>query len=202
MTQFLSDIGALPTVSLDSLQLSEWVNDLLPTPGVSGVPDLLTEPMQAATYLNGVRNNVISGASLRPLIRVFDKNLENFWELDGELSCSVEELVDDTGKCTVSIAYQNWMKKLLVEDIMLVEDVNLVIDYNPLNPNWRDRWGGKVTEIHIKKDEKGIHTINLTALHFREHAKRLLVGANPIFPPEIQLPRMWVLPVRVGLFAR
>jgi hypothetical protein len=28
----------------------------------------------------------------------------------------------------------------------------------------------------------------------REHLVHLLAGANPIFPPEVQLPKMWVLP--------
>jgi hypothetical protein len=69
-----------------------------------------------------------------------------------------------------------------------------LVDPNPAKPNWRTRWGGKVTEIHLKQDQEGIHTIQLIALSHREHAKRLLVAANPIFPPEIQLPRMWVMP--------
>ena len=39
-----------------------------------------------------------------------------------------------------------------------------------------------------------MHSIELTALSFFEHSKRLLIAANPLFPPEIQLPKMWVLP--------
>jgi hypothetical protein len=194
MTQFLADIGAIPTISPETLQLSQWVNDVLATPGTTGVPDLATEPMSAAVYLNGVRDTIIANSKLRPLIRIADSNLLNMWELDGELSCSIEELMDDTGKLMVAVAWENWMQQLLVQDIQLTEDVNILVDPDPLNPNWKTRWGGKVTEIHVKKDERGIHTIELTALHFREHAKRLLVAANPIFPPEIQLPRMWVLP--------
>lgn len=194
MSQFLQDLGLQPTVSRHSVQLSQWVEDLLPTPGKSGVPDLLTEPMSAAVYLNGIRDVIQATSVLRPLIRVADSNLQGMWELDGEISASVEDLMDDTGKCTVTVAWQNWMQQLLIQDTMLTEDVNLLIDMNPTKPNWRTRWGGKITEIQVKKDDKGIHTIVLTALHFREHAKRLLVAANPIFPPEIQLPRMWVLP--------
>ena len=194
MTQFLSDLGLIPTSAPGSLQLSSWVNDLFPQAGDPSQPDLLTQPMTTGVYLNGVRNNAIQGSLIKPLIRIADSNLENFWELDGEISCSVEELMEDTGKCVISVAWENWIQQLLIQDIMLTEDVNLLVDYDPLNPNWRHRWGGKITEIHVKKDDNGIHTIELTALHFREHAKRLLVGANPVFPPEVQLPRMWVLP--------
>lgn len=198
MTQFLADLGILPTVAPDSLQLSEWVNDLLPVPGGSAqapvMPDLLTAPAMTATYLQGVRDVIIASSKQRPLVRISDGNLENFYELDGEIDCSVEDLMDDTGKLTITVLWENWLQDLMVNDTLLVEDLNILVDPDPLNPDWRTRWGGKVTELHIKKDDKGTHSIQIVALHFREHAKRLLVAANPIFPPEIQLPRMWVLP--------
>jgi hypothetical protein len=191
VTQFLSDIGILPTTGA---RFVPWVGGSLPIPGANGVPDLATEPAAAAVYLNGIRDTVIAGANLRPLIRIADSNLENFWELDGEMSCSAEELMNDTGVLNITVAWEHWMQDLLINQTQIVEDINILVDWNPLEPNWRTRWGGKITEIHVKKDERGIHTIALTALHFREHAKRLLVAANPIFPPEVQLPRMWVLP--------
>lgn len=181
----------LPTTGV---QFVPWVDTSLPIPGANGVPDPAVAPAQTAMYLNGVRDTIIASQNLRPLIRITDGSLKSMWELDGEISASVEELIDDTGKLTVTVGYQNWMADLLINQTALVEDINILVDWNPLNPNWRTRWGGKVVEIHVKKDAKGIHTLELTALHFREHAKRLLVAANPIFPPELQLPRMWVLP--------
>lgn len=194
MSQFLQTIIGLPTSSPDSLQFTKWVDSVLPVSGIPDVPDPLTQPAQCATYLNGVRKIIIDSSKQRPLIRVADADLNSMYELDGELSCSVEDLMEDTGKCTVTVRWQNWLQDLMVNQTMLVEDLNLLIDPDPGKPNWRTRWGGKITEIHIKKDGRGIHSIELTALHFREHAKRLLVAANPIFAPEIQIPRMWVLP--------
>lgn len=193
MTQFLADAGVIPTQA-PTLQFTQWVDKALPTPGENGVPDLLKSPAACATYFGGLREMTIANAELRPMVRVFDSNLDDYWELDGELSASIEDLMEDTGKVTIDVPYQPWIFDLLINNTQLIEDINLAIDYDPLNPNWRRRWGGKITEIHIKKDERGIHTITLTALHFREHAKRLLVAANPLFPPEVQLPRMWVLP--------
>jgi hypothetical protein len=89
----------------------------------------------------------------------------------------------------------------MVNQTKLVEDLNLIIDPIPTKQNWRYRWGGKIVELHLKRDDKGIHSIEIVALHFREHAKRLLVAANPIFPPEIQIPKLWILlgPVRTML---
>lgn len=189
---FLPDVANL--ARLPGLSFSRWVDDLLPTPGQPDVPDPLTAPASCATYLNGLRDVTIQAGKQRPLIRVTDGNLDVMCELDGELSCSMEDLSDDTGKVTLKILFNNWLANWLTQQKMDVEDLNLIIDPIPTQPDWRTRWGGKITEIHVKKDDQGIHSIEITALHFREHAKRLLVAANPIFPPEIQLPRMWILP--------
>jgi hypothetical protein len=194
VSQFLSDIGLLPQQSQIGLKLTEWVDNLLPTPGIPDVPDLLTEPAQCAAYLNGVRFTTLMSSKQKPLIRLGDSNIEILQELDGELDVSLEELMDDTGKCTVKVTYNNWLTDYMTNQTHLIADLHLLIDPIPTQQDWRKRWGGKITEIHIKKDDKGIHSIELTALSFFEHAKRLLVAANPIFPPEIQLPRMWVLP--------
>ena len=193
MSQFLSELLGGPTNFDIGLQFDRWIDDLLPTAGPA-VPDPLTRPAAAATYLNGVRHTVLEGAKQHPLIRITDGDLRVMNTLEGELSCSVEELMEDTGKCSLTILYDNWLVDWMTHQTMPISDLNLIIDFDPTNPNWRRRWGGKITEIHVKKDDKGVHSIELTALHFREHAKRLLVAANPIFPPEVQLPKMWVLP--------
>jgi hypothetical protein len=193
MSQFLADLGIAPTTSPFAVEFSDWVNGILPTAGASGVPDQLTEPAQCATYLTGLRTVLEHTSKLRPTIRVFDGSLAANCYLTGEIDCSVEELANDTGKCSVTINYDNWLVSWMTIQTMPSQDLNLVVDH-PTNPNWRTRWGGKITEIHVQQDEKGVHSIKLVAISFREHAKRLLVGANPIFPPEVQLPRLWVLP--------
>jgi len=114
-------------------------------------------------------------------------------ELHGEISASYEDLASDTGQVMIKILYDNWLADWMVHQTRNVEDLHILIDPNPYQQDWRTRWGGKIDEIHVKHDEDGVHTIELHALHFREHAKRLLVAANPIFPPEVQLPKMWIL---------
>jgi hypothetical protein len=193
MSQALQDILGLPTASTAGMKLTSWVQSFLPIPGVAGEPPL-TQPVAAATYLEGVRLTTLMAAKNKPLIRLADNNLDVMQELDGEVDVSVEELMDDTGKCSVKITYDNWLTDYMTNQTHLVADLHLLIDPIPTQQDWRKRWGGKITEIHVKKDDKGVHEIELTALSFFEHAKRLLIAANPIFPPEIQLPRMWVLP--------
>ena len=177
-----------------SLQFSAWVNSFFPGPAPPDIPDLTTAPASAMCQLDGIRKVMLRSGLQRPLIRVTDGNLDVMCELRGEVSCSVEDIGDDTGKLTIEIDYDNWLVDWMTHQTMDVADLNIILDPIPTQPDWRTRWGGKITEIHVKRDDKGIHSIAITALHFREHAKRLLIAANPIFPPEVQLPRMWVMP--------
>jgi len=178
-----------------SLAFSQWITELIPAAGGDGAaPSMVKAPTQLYKYLNGRRQTIIDSSKVRPLIRVADKNLKVMCELEGEIECSAEELADDTGKLTISLLYNNWLADWMLHHTRDIEDLHILVDPNPAKPDWRTRWGGKITEIHVKQDEQGIHTIQLVALSHREHAKRLLVAANPFFAPEIQLPRMWVMP--------
>lgn len=171
-----------------------WVSDLLPPVPGPAVPSLVDSPCRAAAYLEGVREVTLESGRARPLLRLGDKHMNVVADLHGEISASAEELMSDSGVAKVVISYNNWLMDYVTNETMPIEDLHLLIDLVPTKPNWRTRWGGKLTEINVKRQEDGKRVIELTAVSFREHAKRLLIAANPVFPPEIQLPRMWVLP--------
>jgi len=178
-----------------SLEFTQWISNLIPLCGGGGQPPKHEDaPAQTLKYLTGRRQTIIDTAKLRPLIRLADKNLKIMCEIEGEIDCSVEELVEDTGKLVMTILYDNWIADLMINQTREIEDLHIFVDADPLRPNWRSRWGGKITEIDVRQDDKGIHTIQLTCLSHREHAHRLLVASNPLFPPEIALPKMWLLP--------
>jgi hypothetical protein len=80
--------------------------------------------------------------------------------------------------------------------VRIDEDLHLSIDPFATKPNWRTRWGGKITTINVKRDS-GIHTVEFIASANREHLKTTLVGSNPVFPPEVQVPKMWMLPANI-----
>lgn len=180
-----------PTIDYRPGSFTGWIT--MPQVGANGLPDTYN-PAALQSYLNSRRQTIIDAAKQRPLIRIADKNLDVMQELIGEISASYEELMSDTGICSITIRYDNWMSDWMIHQTLDVEDLHILIDPNPNKPDWRTRWGGKIDTIDIKHDDKGIHTIVLHALSFREHAKRMLFGANPIFPPEVQLPRMWIMP--------
>lgn len=156
-------------------------------------PDLVAAPCRTAAFLNGIREVTLEEGRMRPLIRLADKHLNIVAELRGEIQASAEELADDTAMASAEISYDHWLMDYLTNQTMPIEDLHLLIDMVPTKPNWRTRWGGKIVNITVKRDDLGVHSIVLEAMSHREHAKRILIAANPIFPPEIQLPRMWIL---------
>lgn len=181
-------------VSVPALEFSRWLDvgrDILLG---TGKPDLDTDPMSAYRYLKGRRRVIENTARQQPMLRLFDKNLEPVAQITGERLASVEEMMTDSGQANVVIRYENWLTDFILHQTKIHEDLHLLVDPVPSAPTWRTRWGGKVTGINAKRDSSGIHTLELEAISNRNHAKHVLLAANPIFPPEVQIPKMWVLP--------
>ena len=171
--------------------------------GSDGCPDPVTDPLSCFTYMVNKTNLITKSAQQRPMMRLADQDLNVIAEIVGELSCDTEELMSDTGQARVVISADNHLVDYMVNQIQVYTDIHLLIDPTPTQRTWRTRWGGKVHQINVKRNEDGTSTVELIALSMREHARKLLIAANPIFAPEIQLPRIWVLPgpVRTILFA-
>jgi hypothetical protein len=161
--------------------------------GVGGVPDL-TDPMSTYRYLEKRRTNIIESVKQRPLMRLWDKNMVYVGQIAQERSVMVEEAMADSGAGNIVIRRDNWLSDFMLFDRRAEEDLHITIDPIPTAPDWRTRWGGKVMACNAKRDSEGLHTVELELISNREHLKHLLAGANPIFPPEVQLPKMWILP--------
>lgn len=204
MTQSLFGSQQNPTINDTSLgpaalQFSQWLEGVFQQVGFNGAPNPSTDPMECYQYINNRRNLRVSSANQAPLVRIADKNLNivaTIGDLTGgsEISCEVEELMADSGKGRCVIQFSNWLTDWIINKNSIYEDLHLLVDPIPTQPHWSTRWGGKITEINICNNEDGTATLELQAVSMREHAKKLLFAANPIFPPEVQLPQMWVLP--------
>lgn len=199
----LGELVGMPNLGV---KFTNWLADLLTDDkqGMSAnVPSLDQNPMGALQYMHNKRDVIVKSAQQRPMIRLADKDLTIKAELAGEMSCEYEELAADSGHARYIVRYENWIVDHMVNQIRADEDLHLIIDPIPTSRSWRTRWGGKVHTINIQKHEDGTSTVELLAISMREHAKRLLIAANPIFAPEVQLPRMWILPgpIRTILFA-
>jgi hypothetical protein len=204
MTQSLFGIPENSTIANTplgplALDFSQWLESVFQPVGYTGAPDLSTDPMECYQYLNNKRNLKVASANQAPLVRIADKNLNivaTIGDIGGgsEISCEVEELMADSGKGKCVIQFSNWLTNWIINENSIYEDLHLLVDPIPTAPDWRTRWGGKITEINICNNEDGTATLELQAIAMREHCKKLLFAANPVFAPEIQLPQMWVLP--------
>jgi hypothetical protein len=170
--------------------------------GVGGPPDPASNPYSAYAYLDGGRQLLLASAHQRPLVRLWDQDHKFIGQLTQEISVEAEEIYCDTGAATVKIRKDNWLSDFILFDRLSIQDLHLTVDPMPTLRSWRTRWGGKITTVNAKRDSSGLHTIELNAVHNREHYKHILAGANPVLPPEVQLPKMWILPFncRTALF--
>lgn len=161
--------------------------------GEAGVPDL-TDPMTSYRYLEKRRQNLIESVKQRPLIRLWDKDMHYVGQIAAERSVMCEEVMAEAGAGNIVIRRDNWLSNFILYDRRVEEDLHVTLDPIPTQPDWRTRWGGKVIGVNAKRDKDGLHTVELEMVSNREHFSHVLAAANPIFAPEIQLPKMWVLP--------
>lgn len=191
--------GLFPPYGLSFSKLLDGIN--LPD-GSEGIPDPVTAPVSCFNWMVAKANLKTQSAQQRPMVRLADENLNIMAELVGELSCTTEELMADTGQASIVCSYDNWIVDWLINQTRVDQDIHLIIDPTPTQRTWRTRWGGKVHQINVKRNEDGTSTVEIIALSMREHAKRLLVASNPVVAPEINLPQMWILPgpIRTILF--
>jgi hypothetical protein len=152
------------------------------------------DPLSSYRYLRARRQTMQDAFRQQPLIRMQDKNLQQMARIGGEISCVAEEIAADTGEASVVIRGGSYLGEFVRNAVRLEEDLHLSIDPNPTKPSWRTRWGGKITTINVKRDSSGIHTVELIASSQREHLKNILIGTTPLFPPEVQPLKLWVLP--------
>jgi len=162
--------------------------------GMAGLPSGAVDSVSSINYLLNKRHTIERSAYQRPMVRLADKNLNIIAELTGELSQQFEEVMTDSGVAKYVVHWSNWLVDYMVNLTAVQEDLHLIFDPYPDNRNWRYRWGGKVHTINVQRLEDGTSLVELQAVSNREHAKMLLYAANPFLSPEVQLPRMWLLP--------
>lgn len=131
----------------------------------------------------------------KPLIRLWDKDMQLIAELANVESWSWEELANDDGEARVTFAgkQNDWLREVVTHQTKIAEDLHITFDPDPDKPHdFKNRWGGKVL---IVEDVEEMESVSYTTLHCisnRRHLRGILLGANPIFPMEIQIPKMFL----------
>ncbi|AZS06584.1 minor tail protein [Mycobacterium phage JacoRen57] len=161
--------------------------------GLEGTPDAHKDPMQAYRYIVSRRNVIIGSHKQRPLIRLWDKDMNYIGRITGERLVDWQELMHSAGSGTVKILRSNWLAKFLIEDVRADEDLHITIDPRPTKRHWSTRWAGKVTAAHIKRTAEGTHEVQLDLISVWEHWRHIAFAANPVLPPEVQLPKIYMI---------
>lgn len=162
--------------------------------GEDGVPSV-QNALEAYRYLEGRRQVINDSMRQRPLLRLWDKDMNYIGQIAQEKSVQVEEVAADSGGASIVVRRDNWLSETILHDRRAVEDLHITLDPNPTQTSWRTRWGGKVTAVSAKRGADGLHTIELQAVSNREHLKHILCAATPFTPPEFQPLKMWLLPM-------
>ena len=167
----------------------------IPVVGGDGLaPDPRVDPISAYRYLDAKRELIDLEAKARPLIRLWDNQMRYIGTVAAEKSLDAEEMLHDTGAADIPLRGDDWLVEFLRHDVRKDEDLHLTIDPFPHRRNWRWRWGGKVTNVRVKRTEEGTTVVTLECSHNREHWKHLYFGATPFCDPAVQPIRAWLLP--------
>ena len=161
--------------------------------GLNGTPDAHKDPIQAYRYIVARRNVIISSHKQRPLIRLWDKNMNYIGRITGEREAEWQELMHSAGAASVKILRSNWLADFLIKDVRADEDLHITIDPRPTKRHWSTRWAGKVTAAHIKRTQEGTHEVELELISVWEHWRHLAFAANPVLPPEFQFPKIYMI---------
>lgn len=199
----IDNLGSELPVQFTNIWKNPLGQSLFSPNGSDGCPDGKINPTGAFNYIRNKRDIIEKSATQRPLFRLADKDLNIVGDLTGEMSSEFEELMMDSGTARYVVRYDNWLVDYIVNLTRVEEDLHLIIDKNPLSPtDCRRRWGGKIHTINIQRHDDGTSTVELLSISNREHAKKLQFAASVFLPPEIQLPKMWILPgpIRTVLF--
>jgi hypothetical protein len=131
----------------------------------------------------------------KPLVRIWDKEMRLISRVENIDKWDWEELATDDGEAHVQFSgkVNDWLREIVCFQISEDEDIHVTIDPDPDKPHdWRSRWGGKVLTIEDDDTAGKASTTILNCISNRRHLKGIYLAANPIFPMEVQLPKMFL----------
>lgn len=130
--------------------------------------------------------NLLRAHLSRPVIMVLAPDDTPRGVVRGEISGTVEELLNDTGAATVKIdgndPIAQWSLELPVEATPTV-----VIQHGPY------RWAGKIDTVDYDFSTDGKEVVTWNVLHTYEETKHILCWSNPLAPAAFQWPKAMLL---------
>lgn len=137
----------------------------------------------------------INRPPLQELIRVWDKDFRLLAEIADPEVATWEELDDKVGGAEVTIVGKRfaWLRRLLTREIPYDQSLMITIDPDKDNPtDWRQRWGGWIDGLADTIEAGEPDRLVLQCTSFRDHPNFISVAANPLMPPQAQIPKMFM----------
>lgn len=153
------------------------------------------EMVDAISRLEQRRHAYTHREPARELIRVWDKDFRLLARIEDPESAQWEELDDKVGGAEVSIVGREfaWLRKLLTRDVPYDQNLMITIDPDRTKPHdWRARWGGWIDDIEDTVEAGEPDRTVLKCTSFRDHPNFISVAANPILPPSVQAPKIFL----------
>ena len=142
------------------------------------------------------RHSYLNRKVKQPLIRLWDKEFNFICRLDPHVDRWMwEELATEDGTAEISWSgsHLDWLTDLVTIDTRVEEDLHVTIDPDPDNPtDFKNRWGGKVLTIEDDETAGEAPKLTLKCISMRRHLRGIYLAANPIFPMEVQFPKMYL----------
>lgn len=121
-------------------------------------------------------------------IRIWDGDWKYIGQIADPLKASFQWKLNDTGVGAVDIRIDNWIGKWVLDyNSGRKKNVHITMDKDGA------RWGGRLNQARLVKEEDGTRYIALEFLHDYEEIKHLYVWPNPFLPAAVQFPRSFVL---------
>lgn len=131
----------------------------------------------------------------QPLIRLWDKNMDQIAQIVLQESWDCEEIAHDNGQANIEIVGKDndWLREIVLYDTRPAEDLHITIDPDPDRPtDWQNRWGGKVLTIEDDQQRGQPNRTVLRCISNRKHLQHIYLAATPIFPMEVQPLKMFL----------
>jgi hypothetical protein len=141
------------------------------------------------------RHSYLNRKVKKPLIRLWDKEFQFLTRIEDVDRWMWEELATEDGSAeiTFSGSHLDWLRDIVTVHTRVEEDLHITIDPDPDNPtDWRNRWGGKVIVIEDDETAGEASRTTLKCISHRRHLRGIYLAANPTFPVETQIPKMYL----------
>lgn len=131
----------------------------------------------------------------KPLIRLWDKDMQLIARVEIPETWDCEEIAHDDGTAHIEIVGKanDWLREIIVFKTKPAADLHITIDPDPDKPHdMLNRWNGKVDTIEDDEVRGKATVTKLTCISNRRHLSGIYLAATPLLPEAIQPIKMFV----------